>query len=317
MGFIPGRNSVSWKKCIPDKQGTLWKNCIPGKRYCFVSILLLCLLWGGSQREARAEQQSHTAVAAVEHVLQRISKYCSARVEYQFGNDTEILDGSTIIKWIRYDSATDTVYLEEEEIVSYVAGLAEKYDTYQKPREFQTSSGDRVTVTGGSYGWLLDQEKEIRILEHIIRSGANRKRIPSFAQTAADWSHSDLGDTYVEIDLSKQHMWLYVDGVQEISTACVSGTYTDSGRKTPQGTYTIYSMASPAVLKGPDWNSPVSYWMPFNGGIGLHDATWRSSFGGDIFLYSGSHGCINLPLDAARTLYRYAYTGMPVICYYR
>ena len=254
---------------------------------------------------------------SVEDVLNKISRYCSARVEYQFGNATEVLDGTTIVGWIRYDAVTSTIYLDRDKIREYIAGLAEKYDTYQKPREFQTSSGDWVTVTGGNYGWLLDQEAEAEVLEHIIRSGASRARVPKFAHTAAGWSHSDLGDTYVEIDLTEQHVWLYVDGVQELSVECVSGTYTDEGRKTPEGTYTISYLESPAVLTGPDWYSPVSYWMPFNGGIGLHDANWRSSFGGDIFLYSGSHGCINLPLDAARTLYGHAYSGMPVIWYYR
>ena len=264
---------------------------------------------------AGAERSS--GYGAVQDVLHKISRYCSARVEYQFGEDTEVLDGNTIVSWIRYDAATSTIYLDREEIRQYVAGLAEKYDTYQKPREFQTSSGDWVTVTGGNYGWLLDQEAETEVLEHIIRSGASRVRTPKFAHTAAGWSHSDLGDTYVEIDLTKQQVWLYVDGVQELSAECVSGTYTDEGRKTPEGTYTIDYLESPAVLTGPDWYSPVSYWMPFNGGIGLHDASWRSSFGGDIFLYSGSHGCINLPLPAAEILYGYAYSGMPVICYYR
>lgn len=265
----------------------------------------------------QAGQEPAPGFGAVEDVLNKISKYCSARVEYQFGDETEILDGTTIVGWIRYDTATGTIYLEREKIEEYVAGLAEKYDTYQKPREFQTSLGDWVTVTGGSYGWLMDQEAEARVLEHMIRSGASRTRPPKFAHTAADWSHSDLGDTYVEVDLSSQHVWLYVDGVEELSVDCVSGTYTDQGRKTPEGTYTIDYLMSPAVLTGPDWYSPVSYWMPFNGGIGLHDATWRSSFGGDIFMYSGSHGCINLPLEAAQRLYSYAYAGMPVICYYR
>lgn len=254
---------------------------------------------------------------AVQDLLNRISRYCSTRIQYQFGNQTETLDGDRIVEWILYNSATGTIYLDRDKIRQYVAELAEKYDTYQKPREFQTSSGDWVTVTGGSYGWLLDQESETEVLEHLIRSGAERSRVPKFAHTAADWSHSDLGDTYVEVDLTNQHVWLYVDGIQELSADCVTGTYTDAGRKTPSGTYTIYSMMSPAVLTGPDWNSPVSFWMPFNGGIGLHDATWRSSFGGNIFMYSGSHGCVNLPYSAAETIYGYAYSGMPVICYYR
>lgn len=269
-------------------------------------------------REAvEALERQPAGERAVREVVDKIGKYCSTRVEYHFGDSSEILDGERIVGWIRYDAATGTVYLDRAELENYIGELAEKYDTYQRPREFQTSIGDWVTVSGGSYGWLLDQKNEVEVLEHLIRGGANRARTPKFAHAAAGWSHSDLGDTYVEVDLSSQQLWLYVDGEQIFSTACVTGTYTDSGRKTPSGTYTIYSMASPAVLKGPDWNSPVSYWMPFNGGIGLHDATWRSSFGGDIFLYSGSHGCVNLPYWAAETLYSYAYNGMPVICYYR
>lgn len=262
-------------------------------------------------------ERNAAGMDAVQDVINRISKYCSARVEYQFGSSVEVLDGNNIVRWICYDPVTSTIYLNREDIVQYIKTLAEKYDTYQKPREFQTAKGDRVIVEGGSYGWLLDQEHETEVLEHIIRSGAKRKRVPRFANTAASWSNSDLGDTYVEVDLTNQHMWLYVNGEQKVSSACVTGTYTDAERVTPSGTYMIYYKTSPAVLKGADWNSPVSYWMPFNGGIGLHDATWRSSFGGDIFQYSGSHGCINLPLWAAETLYFHAYSGMPVICYYR
>lgn len=302
------------------------------KRRWIVSgiVLWMLLLRGGNVQAANLRELSgevrsalETAarqpggVDAVQDMMNRISRYCSARVEYQFGDKAEVLDGDRIVGWIRYDAVTGTIYLDQEEIEGYIGELAEKYDTWQKPREFQTSQGDWVTVTGGSYGWLLDQEHEVEVLGHLIRSGADRKRIPRFAQTAADWSHSDLGDTYVEVDLTNQHLWLYVDGNQELSTDCVTGTYTDAQKVTPSGTYTIYYKASPAVLKGPDWNSPVSYWMPFNGGIGLHDATWRSSFGDNIFMYNGSHGCVNLPLAAAETIYSYAYSGMPVICYYR
>lgn len=287
-----------------------------------ISMAAVILLCGFERKEEllayakRSLAEKQVSSDAIQDVLERISKYCSTRITYRFGNQTEVLDGDTIVRWIRYDEATSTISLDRELMAGYIAGLAEKYDTYQRPREFQTSAGDWVTVTGGNYGWLMDQEKELEMLEHYVRSGAERARVPKFAQTAADWSHSDLGDTYVEVDLTNQHVWLYVDGVEELSVDCVSGTY-NSSRRTPAGTYTIYYKESPSVLRGADWNSPVSYWMPFNGGIGLHDATWRSSFGGDIFLYSGSHGCVNLPLSAAQTLYSYAYPGMPVICYYR
>lgn len=301
------------------------------KKSSLAGLIFLAVVFCGTGMTSAEEQSKETSAvqtagAAVRtpseermmrEMLDRISRYCSTRIEYQFGAQTELLDGERIVEWICYDPVTSTIYLDREQIAGYLAELAEKYDTYQKPRKFQSSEGDWVTVTGGNYGWLLDQEKEAKILEHLIRSGADRKRIPKFACTAAGWENSDLGDTYVEVDLTKQHLWMYVDGKETVSADCVTGTYTDGSRKTPSGTYTIYYKTSPAVLKGPDWNSPVSYWMPFNGGIGLHDAVWRSRFGDDIYLYSGSHGCINLPLWAAETVYAYAYSGMPVICYYR
>ena len=170
--------------------------------------------YDGLRTEVQAAQEimERQPAGAVQDMMNRISRYCSTCVEYQFGDEVEILNGERIVGWIRYNAATGTVYLDREEIKAYIGELAEKYDTYQKPREFQTSAGDWVTVTGGSYGWLLDQAKEAGVLEHLIRSGANRKRFPRFAHTAADWSHSDLGDTYVEVDLTNQHLWLYVDG---------------------------------------------------------------------------------------------------------
>ena len=73
------------------------------------------------------------------------------------------------------------------------------------------------------------------------------------------------------------------------------------GKKLPNGRY--------------EYQSHVNYWMPFNGGIGLHDATWRSKFGGDIYVTSGSHGCINLPKDKAEKIYDIIDKNMPIIVY--
>ena len=71
-----------------------------------------------------------------------------------------------------------------------------------------------------------------------------------------------------------------------------------------------------AMLVGENYETPVSYWMPFNQNVGLHDAVWRDSFGGSIYKTSGSHGCINLPYAIAKQIYGYAEKGMPVICYH-
>ena len=56
--------------------------------------------------------------------------------------------------------------------------------------------------------------------------------------------------------------------------------------------------------------------MPFNGGIGLHDANWRKTFGGTIYKTNGSHGCVNLPPAVAKTIYENISAGDPVLCYH-
>ena len=88
------------------------------------------------------------------------------------------------------------------------------------------------------------------------------------------------------------------------------------GWSTPAGAYSITYKQRNATLKGQGYATPISYWMPFNGGIGFHDATWQAYFGGDRYTYAGSHGCINMPLDAAATLYSIIDTNVPIVCFY-
>ena len=87
------------------------------------------------------------------------------------------------------------------------------------------------------------------------------------------------------------------------------------GWGTPAGSYPLTYKQRDAVLKGENYRTPVDYWMPFNGGIGMHDAKWRSSFGGTIYKTGGSHGCINLPHSVAKKIYENISAGMPVLCY--
>ena len=121
--------------------------------------------------------------------------------------------------------------------------------------------------------------------------------------------------------MGEQNVYVYIDGNCVLTTPCVTGRMT-KGRMTPEGMYQIQYKQKNRYLTGRNPNGSISYrsyvhyWMPFNGGIGLHDATWRSKFGGNLYVGGGSHGCINLPLDMAQQLYDIVYTGMPVVCYY-
>ena len=149
----------------------------------------------------------------------------------------------------------------------------------------------------------------------MIEQGKSGERTPVYRQTAASYDTPDYGDTYVEINLSAQHLFLYKDGQMILESDFVSGNVS-RGYTTPGGIFGLTYKQRDATLTGETYRTPVSYWMPFNNNIGMHDATWRRDFGKDIYLTNGSHGCINLPYSAAKEIYGHIEKGTPVICYY-
>lgn len=250
-----------------------------------------------------------------------MNAYLGASVTYTFGDATEVVDGSVISQWLTTDENMNVTY-NEEGVSQYIASLAEKYDTYKKQRTFTSGSGNTVNVQGGNYGWLIDQAAEIEALKANISNKEVVTKEPVYKQTAASHGAADWGNTYVEVDLTNQYMYLFVNGSVVTSSPIVTGKPSE-GSATPQGVYSIRYCKRNAVLRGPkkpdgtyEWESPVDFWMPFNGAIGLHDATWQSSFGGNRYLTHGSHGCVNLPYNIAKTVFNNVSAGTPVVCHY-
>ena len=135
----------------------------------------------------------------------------------------------------------------------------------------------------------------------------------------AEWN-SKLGSvlnncidrSFILINLEKQELVMYKDSEIFLQSPTVTGTYGTS-RETPTGVFSIYAMSTKTTLRGQGYASYVEYWMPFYGGYGIHDADgWRSSYGGEIYKTNGSHGCVNLPRESAKTVYENAYVGMIV-----
>lgn len=253
----------------------------------------------------------------------------TATITYTFGDEQEVLDGMQIKDWLSYDEEGN--YVENKEAVmahikEYVLDLATRQNTMGRDRTItSTMTGEPVTVSGGSYGFRIDQSEEAeQIYENIVNHDVVTRE-PAYASRAAIYSMTgdDIGNTYVEVDLGNQHLWYYKEGTLIMDTDFVSGTYTVSDRRTPSGTYYLMYKQKDQVLRGTrradgtyEYESPVKYWMPFNGGIGFHDASWRYSFGGSIFMYSGSHGCVNLPSSMASELYENIEAGCPILCFY-
>ena len=119
----------------------------------------------------------------------------------------------------------------------------------------------------------------------------------------------------MEIDYTNQHLWFYKDGALLVDTAVVTGNVS-AGNASPEGIFCLVGKSEHETLKGEGYSTPVDYWMPFYGGVGIHDAdSWRSVYGGTIYQNSGSHGCINTPTAKVAVIYENIEVGTPIVCY--
>lgn len=123
----------------------------------------------------------------------------------------------------------------------------------------------------------------------------------------------ELNGTYVVVDISDQELKLYENNEIILETPVVTGR---PSSPSDEGLFKIYNITTNRYLVGPNYRSYVDVMLKYNGGEGLHDAEyhtnedgrkhgWRSldEFGGDTYLKNGSHGCINMPHDAAMVAY--------------
>lgn len=250
---------------------------------------------------------------ALKTACETMNKYVGARITYQFGDKSETLSGDEIHNWLTVNGTS--VRINEGKATEYVKKLAASYDTAYKAKSLKTSYGKTVSITGGSYGYKINQAKEAVTLVSLIKNGEQTSREPEYSQKGASRTGNDYGNTYVEINLTAQHLYFYVKGKLVVQSDFVSGNAA-KGWSTPAGAYSITYKQRNATLKGQGYATPVSYWMPFNGGIGLHDANWRKTFGGTIYKTNGSHGCVNLPPAVAKTIYENISAGDPVLCYH-
>ena len=280
----------------------------------------------GSNPDAYVTADITSDSADLQATVDAYNNFAKASITYTFGDETVTLDGNTIKGWLQFDEKGQLIQDDasfKQHIVDYVAQLAAAHDTVGTERQFQTTSGRTVSVYGSAYGWKIDQDGEVAQLTQEIQSGTQTTREPVYSMRANSYGVNDLGNTYIEVDLTEQYMWYYQDGNVIFESDIVSGLASDPERKTPPGIFTLYYKKSPDVLRGTkkadgtySYEQPVTYWMPFNGGIGFHDADWQPYFGGDRYLTGGSHGCINMPPDKAGELYNIIQYNVPIICFY-
>ena len=262
----------------------------------------------------------------VQKACDDMNQYLKASITYTM-DENVVVDKELISTWLTVDDNMKVTF-NEDGVKEWMTAFGDKYDTMGGTRQITSPWGKTAEVTGGDYGWSIDEETELEALLNSIKNGEVITKEPAYYDGGRAASHGpqDWGSTYLEVDLSAQHMWFIVDGAVALETDVVTGEPIPA-KETTQGVWFVKEMQQNKTLVGeiqpetgkPEYETPVAYWMRITwSGIGFHDATWQTSFGGTLNQIPGvgSHGCINMPLDQAAALYNMLPMGTPAIVHY-
>ncbi len=244
-------------------------------------------------------------------------------ITYTFGDETEELTSDTFLSWLSMDD-DGSISVDADAAADFVSELAATYNTRHSDRTFTATTGQTITFAANDvdYGYIIDEDAETTKLIANLEAGESVTREPVYVETN-DYGNpyyysrngqDDLNGTYVEVNLTQQHLWFYVDGQLIVESDIVTGDVSKN-QQTKTGIFPLAYKESPSTLVGANYSVEVEYWMPFFEGQGLHDASWRTSFGGDIYQTNGSNGCVNLPADVAATIFENIHAGVAIVIY--
>lgn len=260
------------------------------------------------------------------------------KITYDFDYTTETLEGQELLDMIELDPKTFAITANRDKAMKYVEKLAKKYDTYDKPRKFHATLQGDITVApsdDAKYGWWIYQDATCDALVEMLEAGQTVESVDPIYYSEGDYftytgveearkKNDDIGKTYIEVDLTAQHMWYYKKGKLDYEADIVSGQTTSLARTTLPGVYKLWSKDTNHRMKdtngdGESWDVTCSYWNNISlCGIGMHDSQWRgNALGGNIYKWNGSHGCINMTYNGAKYIYDNVPLGTPVVMYYK
>jgi hypothetical protein len=255
------------------------------------------------------------------HNLRIYKEYENFVLTYKINDAKEIIDATVINNWLlpNIDSKTSMINsdnpftVNEKGVSDFIENVKKKYG-FNNEDIFITSTNEKIVYSNASSeSWLDEDALKADIVKHILENLSEEKDMP--IKTTPDIknkANKSIGNTYIEVSIKEQHIWFYENGELIVESDIVTG---NQKRKydTRKGVFLLTYKCKNATLRGPGYASFVNYWMPFDGGIGLHDATWRDEFGGEIYKTDGSHGCVNLPLDTAKIIYEHINCDIPIV----
>lgn len=208
--------------------------------------------------------------------------------------------------------------LSREQIEGYLQSVANQLNVAPVNKKVNIRNGVSSVEREGVDGSAIIQTPAVDAIMNGLLSGNVSYDLSSTTiafKTETNRTVSLDYGRYIEVNLSIQRLWAYQDNQVIFTTPITSGA-TGAGFPTATGLFAIYAKERSRYLNGRpygwNYNVYVDYWMPFYLGYGLHDADWRSSFGGPDYYYGGSHGCVNMPKASAAFLFGWADIGTPV-----
>lgn len=248
----------------------------------------------------------------------------SENIDLIFGAGKTEKIPSGILKESVYESE-DGTYVHYAMIYAYMAYLGRTYNTIGKDRLFTTTDGNELTLSPGPddtfIGWDLDYQESAKAVVQALAKGEKEVSLVwKHVGSAFDGTQNDFGDTYVELSIQAQHMWVYKKGKLLLETDVTTGLDSVASRRTPTGMFMTMDWNLEYTMHGSYGTAFSHYFIRITPtGIGIHDSSWRSQYGGDVYLTDGSHGCINTPYEKVVQFYdemhEFADVGIPVIIY--
>lgn len=255
-------------------------------------------------------------------VWEEVNTFLSTEIIYDMGSEEICITNPVLSTFIEYDdkekvfkkNEDGSLYINENLVLAYIDDICLQYYTYRKSRTYITHSGQEKQINLSTYGTELNKTAEEKFFLRAVKEGISERHIPSYIHEAFSRGLNDIGNTFIEVDLNNQKLCYVVDNEVYLECDIVSGK-PSGGNATPEVLAYVVKKNKNTYLRGADYVSFVNFWMPFYGGNGFHDASWQKKFGGNRYINYGSHGCINMRYDDAKTLYDKVEVGTPVIVY--
>ena len=267
-------------------------------------------------------------------VADKANNWVSQDVTITLDEESYTAENTDKASWIKVTNSAEsapTIAVDPAKVSQWVQAQAEeaKVEPVTGQRNVNASGKVVSTPTEAKDGKTVNNADTVA--KSITESfGSDKAYTGTFETTAvkAEWKERTIaagaenlpyqaapGEKWVDLNLSNKTVTAYegatvvhgpvsiVDGAAETPT--VTGTYKVYLQYESQTMRGENADGSPYVAEDVPW---VSY---FYSGYAFHGAGWRSSFG-----YSGSHGCVNMPVSEAQWIYNWVDTNTVVQSHY-